>query len=430
MNGSIGIAIFSEPNNLASGGAAMLYHIPFNFSAPEDLIALDSRACWMTNLAQDALDGAPPPIKRAFRGDDFLPTTMSALAGELAVNFPILGCELSATTAAAHGIFMDGPMERTEAVAAMFELGLAKAPVGLEAIYEVVQRTFSVAGHFRGFPYTDQLPRSLSEAISDHVMFSNDEVHGLPEAAAILTSILSPHAINDQSSGVDARQYRIPLQRVAHCQAVLLSRLPSSKWHDVALTGIRDPLAWIQESTRPIIALVSTSRLKSVAGCLINANAMKSKSFWMASPELALVSDFAEVEVLRVYQAGSFSEPLESIVGGEIPHFTPGDQCSISAGLYAEGLLRAVCSGPIGRTPSVIGHALTAAWMASVARSRVLEEALYLVRNGAKVTGLGLSELYVEAMPSELPNLVDMIAMADDLALPLNMVLDSKGVDQ
>jgi hypothetical protein len=221
---------------------------------------------------------------------------------------------------------------------------------------------------------------------------------------------------------------RIPVNRIVHAFNVLDTPVPGSKWRQVGLNEYPNPLSWAMGEGQPIIAKVTVKG--PLPGIRSNAPLMARLTTgavrWMALPEIMTLSNIVEMKAEQVFVAMDLVSASATLKVPP-PTFTPTATASISCGLFAEAYLAAVTQPSIYQSPdagdasNVQRHPMRAAWLASVARSLALREALALSSMGFSVVGYGQSHVLVSVAMKNLSTLRRAVAESRLLSYPAGL---------
>ncbi|MBA1280224.1 hypothetical protein [Stutzerimonas stutzeri] len=184
---------------------------------------------------------------------------------------------------------------------------------------------------------------------------------------------------------------------------------------------------WAQENRIPLFARIRIRALEQTVGKLMNygagaqginkntqAGAYEARNMreWCALPELEMLSQSGEVEVLQVAVAGGWALSGLNLYNSKI------SQISYAYGLLAEniwvGLTRK--PNPFGNT----SRTLRTAWLQSIDRMRCLRVAERLYNMGMEVVSYGNGRIMVVCPPS-VRALIPQAAMEEGMLYPAHL---------
>ncbi|MEJ6002662.1 hypothetical protein [Paucibacter soli] len=329
----------------------------------------------------------------------------------------------------------------------------APAPEVVQRVSEVLNRVHGMVGLMvpNSMPFEESGAQTLlsyfqpivAPALRHEAMPADllDAMPGMFKPAAPLSS-----------SAVGDIAIRIPANRLRLSQVVLSSAVPAGGWSEVDMDRFPSPGMALSHSIgnrQPVICQVTikgpNAKAKAAAARLavgsqepmddailrarmtspLARQLAAGTSRWVALPEIVALSRLIDIVPKRIFIAGDLVSPQASLVIPP-PVFSPAAAASISAGLFAELYLHAVSSAAalnqVERgmpTPQVF--TVRAAWLASVARSYMLQEALALAQSNFNVTYVGQSHLTVSINRRALRNLRKHVAASKLLSYPTGL---------
>lgn len=391
----VGCAFFSNNGSLSSGGFASAGGgEAFRFSSLETLQARGP--LWVVSMPESTFlteGGRNYPF---LRHAGFMGTPVTAIAQEL-----------GASGAATVPVAVQRVSEVLTRVGEMSQLlraeGLSLAgDAGSQTLVSVFQGV--VAPPLRH----EDMPKDLLDAMPS--MFKAPGPMGSP----------SPNDI----------AVRIPANRLRLAQIVLDAAVPAGDWTEVAFDDYPSPesaLSWAIGHRAPVLCYVTIRgplpKIKATAPLLRNLTAGATR--WMALPEVVALSRLVDIVPKRIFLANELVAAQASL---KIPPpvFSPAATASISAGLFAEAYMHAVCSTSAlqqsdsgMQAPQV--YSVRAAWLTAVARSVMLQEATALAEKNFSVIGLGLSHVIVAVSRRHLEPLRKAIEASHLLSYPTGL---------
>ena len=404
---SVGVALLSHSTSLRSGGwACFSGGEPFRFTSLDTLQDLD--ALWITSASEGAFltDGGGdfPFLRHA----GFFPTPILALAQELG--------------------------------------GQDQEPTGDVArrLAEVAQRACSMAEALCECPgqivrAEKEGPSTLVQGLQEHVSppgHPGRHDHLPEEVAASFQSLFKPPAPIGQPSANDL-VVRVPACRLRLAQHVFSAAIPSGEWSEVSLRDHATAEAAVRSvisQQMPAMVLVTVRgvlpRVKAAAPLTRNFTAGANR--WIALPELIALSRIVEMVPRRLYVASDLL-PVQASLRIPPPAFSPAAGASISAGLMAEAYMHAMCQAPAvlnrGEDKAKLAPgSIRAAWLTSIARSYMLQEAMALGEAGFSVVGFNSSHLLVAVAKRNLRALRKAIAASSFLSYPSGLKAKEEAV--
>lgn len=375
----IGCALFDHPGVGAGPGyGCMQGGKPFRFSSMDEL---DRDICWVTNLPSFLFSDHNIHKKKWLRSSDYFGTPVQTIGEEIGY----------------------------------FDLRSLEAAKSLVTIFaRVINLTERYVGSIREVDQHQGVDASLHEVIDAFISGRNKSQNRVPHDVheGVSQCFAYPLPPSGETANNDIL-IRLPLHRVSHMVNVVETPMPSGSWSQVDLKGVDDPLLWIANHDKPILAQVSLLKPNQLIASLMPKKTPKSNRVWVAHPELIALNHFMNCRVEKVYMAENYGTTAQSLRLPP-PTFTPQDYGSISSGLFAESYLLAACSG----SSRLFSNVLRAAWLTSLARSLVLGEIARLIVNRFNVVGYGTSYVLVSVARNQVNRLREYIIRSDSLMLP------------
>lgn len=412
----IGCAFLNQLGKLDSGGMASVDGgEAFQFTGLDTLRARGD--LWIVSAPESQFlvdNGLGHPY---LRHASFLPTPLTAIAEELGARSAVPSADV-----------VQRVSEVLTRVVSMVDLMAPMSPSILEtgASTLATHLQLAVAPALR----EDEIPSDLREAMPS--LFKASPPIG--------------------ASSVGDIAVRIPANRLRLHQIVMSSAVPGGKWVEVDMARYPSAamaLSYAIGNHLPVlcqVALKAAARSGSarpsddsqglaVNGAPVGAKSKLSTSLirhmsggaarWLALPEIIALSRIVDIAPKRIFQATELV-PTEASLVIPAPVFSPAAGASISAGLFAEVYMQSVsqaaglAQGSAG-LPTPQTYSVRAAWLSSVARSYMLQEAMALAEANFNVTSVGASHLVVSISRRALRNLRKYVAASSLLSYPTGL---------
>ncbi|MFK4705813.1 hypothetical protein ABIC83_002652 [Roseateles asaccharophilus] len=412
----IGCAFLNQLGRIDSGGLASVEGgEAFHFTGLDTLRARGDLWVVTSPESQFLVDNG---LSHAYlRHSGFLPTPLTAIAEELGARSAIPTAEV-----------VQRVSEVLARVLSMVDLMAPAAPSVLETGAQTLAShlQMAVAPALR----EDDIPAELREGLPS--MFKG--------APPIGTSAVGDIAV------------RIPANRLRLSQIVMSSAVPGGHWEEMDMSRYPSAamaLSYAIGNQLPVLCQVvlkaSGSRSGGArqpsdaqdlsAGAVANAKSKLSAPLirhmsagaarWMALPEIIALSRIVDVAPKRIFIASELV-PADASLVIPAPVFSPAAAASISAGLFAELYMQSV-SQPAGLAhvgsslPTPQTFSIRGAWLGSVARSYMLQEAMALADANFNVTSVGAAHLIVSISRRALRNLRKHVAASSLLSYPTGL---------
>lgn len=385
---NVGCAWLAQQNSLEGAGwASVDGGEPFEFSSAMELV--DHADLWVTSCPQNAFSQSGSANLPTLRHADFLPTPITAVAQELGLG------NVPATTAQC----LSEVLSRVVAMACEHSPGLAETLTGASPARNKLSDAIQVHASPSGKPIP--VPADLMEAFR--------------QMAKKATDLRAP-----PSSNIIVR---VPVNRQEMADTVLKSTVPGETWREVGSDEFPNVLTWATGNNKNIVALVNVGEPQPgirVLAPLLRSYAKRGRH-WMALPEIVALSRFFKLRSERTFVCEDVLQATGTMRVAP-PEFSPAGYASVSVGLFAEAFMHAMTTptAPISEqnAQSLSELSVRAAWLGSVARSMMLQEAIWLSERNYAVVGYGASHVLVATKKSTLGGLRETLAKSKKLSYP------------
>jgi hypothetical protein len=275
------------------------------------------------------------------------------------------------------------------------------------------------------FVNTKMSTRGLSDFIADRVVNRNKIPDDANAAFKAAYQTWIPLVVK-----VPREWKRIMLRRPRYRHAVeVLSTPVPSEFQWVYVQGSRLPadkdarITWCLGNELPVVANVIVKPRRNEFMDLISYNAgAQQERAWVCQPELLMLSQFCEVEVIGAFvcEAG-FEEQKELTQFPDLGDFT---EASLSLGLLAENFWVSMASPRTTPTNAKFWPP-RAVWYRAMDRLAMFMNAVKMQREGFKVFGYGTGALCVYYPPGATSEMVDF-SLITGLDVPASAFADLK----
>lgn len=233
-------------------------------------------------------------------------------------------------------------------------------------------------------------------------------------------SYSSPDWGNDYES--DSITVTLRLNRLSYAKDIMLTPVPDGAWTYVdSAIDIKDALD--PEAPCLVEASIETSGMDPAVSSLVAFGAQPGRRTglrsWLSQRELAWVSKYAKVSIVRAYRASSATLLPERMMLPEFLTTDPMFELSLSAGLVAESHWTAFCN-PVFSSKAVDKREVSTwgVWLRAADRAMSFDLALAAHKAGFHVLGYGNGSAVVRLQRPRLPELLEF-AMANKVAHPV-----------
>lgn len=391
---SIGVALYADgtPFSIEGNVACEYRKSPFEFSAASDL---PSQTLWVTNASLNDLISVGLHKSPKIAHEGYYRTRLAQMAQELGItNLPLdqqasLLAEILGNAAEMAkiqlGLTQYPSSGLAQAVGQLY--GASEAPIG-SAMFQVAEQScqrYTACERERRYEKADifsfWMPRfPWAASLLEQPLPNNNDLKVIP-----------PHAL--PSMGKDS---------------VLLAE-------------------WASENKIPLFARVRVHALDPVVGKLVNYGAgaqslkrstesgayeARNMREWCALPELEMLCQFGDVQVIQVACSSGWSRSGLHIFNSRL------SAVSYAYGLVAENLWTGLARKP---TPTgTVSRTLSTAWLQAIDRMKCLQVAQRLYNMGMEVVNYGNGRITVVCPPS-VRALIPQAALEEGMMYPASL---------
>lgn len=180
--------------------------------------------------------------------------------------------------------------------------------------------------------------------------------------------------------------HKIVVPRVPLAMEVMATPVPVGDFVEMTLAGDRDETIALLKYGPPNICLVRIVAAEAALSAVLEPKLRNGSEFWVAQPELTVLSCLATLEVKRCFMADTHVEPSKAYVR-TIPTPSFVETIGMSSSIFHESLMYALSLPILGAGEADGLQHSRSAWVSSALRAESMLLAMEAAVNGLGVVG-------------------------------------------